>query len=80
MENQEVNKVEETKEHKRYVFWKTVFTVLVLFILTDLALWYFSTPVLRSSIQNFVEKESEGLYTVDFDRIYIELATRSLKL
>ncbi len=75
-----MNQVNETEKHKRYVFWKTVLTVLVLFVLTDLFLWYFSTPVLRSGIQSFVEKESKGLYTVEFDRIYLELTTTSLKL
>ena len=80
MEQEKENIITKIKKKKRYVFSKTFVTVLFMFIATDVFLWYFSTPVLRKFIQKVVYDESKGMYSVDFDRIYVELTTITIKI
>jgi len=51
-----------------------------LFLVAEAALWFFADPLLRTVIQTFVEKESKGVYSIDFSALQIELTTRTLKL
>lgn len=65
---------------KRRIFRKIIYVLITLFIVLELLLWFVATPLLRSNIQKMVSKRSKGVYSVEFDKISIELTTRTVKL
>ena len=69
----------ERKKKKRWLL-KIMYFFIALFIILDLFLFFFATPVIKSYIQGKVYEKTSGLFAVDFSRISIELSTRSLTL
>ena len=72
------NKIEPKK--KRKIFRRIFLPLFIFWLIVEVILWFFATPLLRTTIKNYVESESGGLYSIDFDKISIEITSRTLKL
>lgn len=68
------------KKGKRRLVRRTVYVLLVLFVLFDLFLYFFATPVLKNYLQEKIHYKTQGLYRIDFDRISVELGSRRVSL
>lgn len=59
----------------------TVFLMLLsVLIIAQILLYFLANPVLKKFVPSVVLKESQGLYTVTFDKISINLTTMSIRL
>jgi hypothetical protein len=55
-----------------------VFFLFLSFLALQVILQYFARPVLRSFLQDLVEKKTNGLYSVDFDSLSLNTAKRTI--
>ena len=80
-QNLEKEQTEKSPERKRRK-WprRLIYFFLVISIIFDVFLFFFATPVLKDYMQQKVQKKTQGLYRIDFDRISIELGTRRISL
>jgi hypothetical protein len=77
----EAIKVEDPnwKKIKKW-FLKIVYILFVFFFIVDFVLFYIATPLLKTYLQNKVSEQTQGLFSLNFDKISIELASRRLAL
>jgi len=68
------------KKNKRRWWLKIIYFLVALFVIVDLFLFFFATPILKTYLQGKIHEQTEGLFTVDFEKISIELGTRRLAL
>ncbi len=66
------------KKKKRKWFRNLIYTLILLFILFDAFLFFFATPVLKDYMQEKVKEKTQGLYSIDFDNISLELGSRRI--
>ena len=67
------------KKKKKWLY-RTIYVSLSIFILFDIFLFFFATPVLKDYMQEKVLKSTKGLYHINFDKISIEMSTRRIAL
>lgn len=60
--------------------WRFFAALFVVFIIAQLVLLYFANPILKNTIQNKIENATEGVFTVDFDRISINISRFTVSL
>ncbi|MEN8122071.1 MAG: hypothetical protein ABFS35_17105 [Bacteroidota bacterium] len=80
--------LEEDKEHiekspkrkRRKWLRRLIYLFITFFILVDVFLFFFATPVLKNYMQEKVQEKTLGLYRIDFDKISIELGSRRISL
>lgn len=79
--------LEENNEHikpkrkKKKRWWlKIIYFLVALFVLSDLFLFFFATPVLKSFVQDKVSEKTNGLFSIDFENISFEISTRRLAI
>jgi hypothetical protein len=80
--------VEESTEHtkpdkkvrKKRWWLKTIYFLVAVFIIIDAFLFFLATPLLKTYLQNKVYERTEGLFSIDFEKISLELSTRRLAL
>lgn len=88
MKNEKNNKIKElkAKEHpslfsikQKWVF-RILLSFVVLFFSLQIIMYFWGTPILRTTIQRTIFNESGGLYSVDFEEISVNISTRSFIL
>jgi len=67
-----------TKIKKRIL--NIIYILFGLYFILDLLLFFVATPILKSYLQNKVSVQTHGLFSVDFEKISIEIAGRRLAL
>jgi len=80
LEEEKKHKEKSVKRKKRKWLRRLIYLLLAIFILFDVFLFFFATPVLRDYMQEKVQEKTHGLYHIDFDKISIELGTRRIGL
>ncbi|RLD71376.1 MAG: hypothetical protein DRJ10_19505, partial [Bacteroidetes bacterium] len=80
MEEDKEHTEKPTKRKKRKWLRRLIYLFLVISIFFDAFLYFFATPVLKDYLQGKIHKKTQGLYHIDFDKISIELGTRSIGL
>ncbi|OQY05602.1 MAG: hypothetical protein B6I20_00745, partial [Bacteroidetes bacterium 4572_117] len=76
----EDNKENKLKPKKRKWLRRFVFMAIIISILFEVFLLFFATPVLKKYMQEKVHQNTKGLYSIDFDKISIELGSRRISL
>lgn len=61
---------------KRHPLVRLFFTVGFVFIIAEVILLFFATPMLRQALSNMIETRSEGLYSITFDSLSVDLGAR----
>ncbi len=59
---------------------RVVFVIFGLFGVIQALLFYFSDPFIRRILQEKINEESQGIYTIEFEKIHLNLATRGIKV
>ena len=78
---EEKEHIEKPKQKKhRKPLRRTLYVLLTLMILFDVFLFFFATTVLKDYLQEKVYQKTHGLYSIDFDRISVELGSRRISL
>lgn len=78
---QESSPEKSKKIKKRRHWFLRILLIVFIFLLTvQVLLLYFANPLLKSALKNRIYKQSNGLFTADFDYISFNLGTRSLYL
>lgn len=65
------------KKRKRRFWFYLLFTFFMVAATLQTIFYFFATPLLRETLQTLVYQESEGLYSIDFSELKINLSTRS---
>ncbi len=79
----EAKKQENKKLRKKKKLRKRIQIIvypLILFVIIDLVLIFFATPVLKKYIQRKVHEKTSGLFSLEFNKISVELGTRRIAL
>jgi len=80
---QETNeKIVSSKKPKK---WRRrlmkLFLAFVIFnLIIEIIMYFFATPILKKTIKGFVQYKSNGLYSVDFEKIKVEMASHSISI
>ncbi len=84
MSEKKENIKEERKPKKvnkrKHRLIKLLVIFLVIFLIAEVFFYFFASSIIRKYIQKTIEKESNGLYHVDFDKFSIDLSTGTFKL
>ncbi|MTI31369.1 hypothetical protein [Xanthovirga aplysinae] len=72
--------IRQLKSRVLKVFLFIFGTVFLLFILLNILLFLFGRPILREALQEVISEKSNGLFSVDFDGVSIDLSSSSIKL
>ena len=70
-------KIAKIRIKKRHPIVRMLFIVGFVFIVAEVILLFFATPILRQSLGTFIDTKSEGLYEIDFDSLSVDLGGRS---
>ncbi len=77
----EQKNIAKQKNRRKKRISRRILTYSFIFVLMfELIFRFLATPILRSSIQSYVEKASKGLYHVDFERISLTFSNTGLEL
>ncbi|NJO89846.1 MAG: hypothetical protein HC831_13540 [Chloroflexia bacterium] len=57
-----------------------MYVLAATFLIIDAFLFFLATPILKTYLQNKIYERTEGLFSIDFERISIELSTRRLAI
>ncbi len=78
---EEIEHIEKPIEKKKSKWLRRLtYTILSIFILFDVFLFFFATPVLKDYMQEKVKAKTHGLYQINFDKISIEIGSRRISL
>ncbi len=76
-----INHTEPAKKKRRKRWWlKTIYILAATFLIIDAFLFFLATPILKTYLQNKVYQRTEGLFSINFEKISIELSTRRLAI
>ncbi len=79
-ENKE-GKQKPVKKKKKMARWLKFFLYgFLVFIIVDIILIFFATPILKTYIQKEVSESTEGLFSIEFNKISFELSTRRIAI
>ncbi len=74
-----INHTEPVKKKRKKRWWlKTIYFLAATFLIVDAFLFFLATPILKTYLQNKVYERTEGLFSINFEQISIELSTRRL--
>ncbi|MFN8256723.1 MAG: hypothetical protein U0W24_13595 [Bacteroidales bacterium] len=78
----EKDNVSGKKSKGRFIRWmkRAFYLFILLFVIVDFFFFFLATPLLKSYLQQKVGEQTSGLFSVDFDKISIELGSRRLVL
>ncbi len=80
MEEQKEN-IKPPRKKKKLRRWIRVLTYMfLLFVVVDIALIFYATPLLKKYIKQTVNEKTEGLFSVEFSKISFEISTRRISL
>ncbi len=65
---------------KKHIFRKIAIPIFSVWAITELLLLMLATPILKNKLKEIVERESKGVYSIDFDYISVEPISRSFRL
>lgn len=68
------------KHRKMHPIVRMLTSFLLVLFLLEIVFLFFATPILRTTIQRIIFTKSEGVYTVDFDSLSLDLGRRSFHL
>jgi hypothetical protein len=76
-----INHTEPVKKKRKKRWWIKILSILAAaFLIIDAFLFFLATPILKTYLQNKVYEQTEGLFSINFEKISIELSTRRLAL
>lgn len=55
-------------------------TVVLVFIFFEILFFFFAKPILKSTLENWVYKKSDSVYTLDFDKLRINMLNGNILL
>lgn len=70
---------QKRKKIKRWIT-TSIYLIFGLYFIIDFLLFFVATPIFKTYLQEKVKKETQGLFSVDFENISIELASRRIAL
>lgn len=68
------------KTKKKRWFLRIIYLLFIIFLVVDFFFFFLATPILKSFLQQKVSEQTQGLFSVNFKRISIELGSRRLAL
>jgi len=75
------NQVDKAVRKRRFRRLSRIFGVtFAVFMVAQFTLLYFANPILKSTIQSKIVSATQGVFTVDFDRISINISTFTVTL
>jgi len=81
LENINTKRLKPVKiKRERKPLIKLIFSLFIFASLFQTVLYFFATPILKEFIRAKIKSKSQGLYELDFDRLTINLSTRSFKI
>jgi len=80
VEEKKENIENEVKKKEKHILLKILYVLAFLFIISDVFLYFFATPLLKNYLQEKVKQETKGLFSIDFDKISIEIGFRLVSL
>jgi len=80
LEKEVTENIEPKQNKKKRIILKIISVLFFLFVIVDVFLIFFATPLLKNYLQEKVKQETEGLFSVDFEKISIEIGFRRLSL
>lgn len=74
-----IKKIRKKRKKLHWAF-KALLGLFLFLVIVQLLLLYFANPILKSTVKSYVREKSGGLYSIDFERISVNLRTRSIRL